>query len=160
VRLPILACLLLLGCSTPTQRIVGASMDIRDLAESSKGRFEELKVPEGVKEQEQIISLTRVVVEAVPLVQDKPSDILGTLWVASVAVACVAIAFLAWHLGIGRLTRSLFGWVPSPKLQAAKLLDEAVDDDSNTTVREAVAAMRALDPDLDLAFRKRHAHPR
>jgi hypothetical protein len=46
------------------------------------------------------------------------------------------------------------GWIPAPKRRAASLLAAAVDDTRPETTREAVAAMRAQDPEFDVAWRK------
>lgn len=160
MRLLLVACLLLGGCRTATEQIAYSSAEIRTLAESSKQRFIRLDEPKGEAEQERIIGLTEAVAKAIPGVQEKPSELLGLLEILAIAGVCVAVAIVVWQLGLGHLTRSLFSWVPARKKAAAKLLDEAVDPNHETNMREAVAALRAMDPELDLAFRKHHAHSR
>lgn len=152
--------LLLSGCKTATQQIADSTAEIRTLAESSKQRFIVLDEPQGEAEQERIIGLTETVAKAIPGVQEKPSELLGLLEILAIAGVCLAVAVIVWQLGLGHLTRSLLSWVPARKKAAAKLLDEAVDPNHETNMREAVAALRAMDPELDLAFRKNHAHSR
>jgi len=160
MRLLVAFALLLAGCKSATERIANSAAEIRTLAESSKQRFAVLEVPEGESEQQRIIALSETVQRAVPGVQDNPSELLGTLEIVAIAAMAVAGVVLVWQLGLGQLTRSVFSWVPARKRAAAKLLDEAIDPTHETNMREAVAALRAMDPDLDLAFRKQHAHSR
>lgn len=148
--------LLAAGCGSAPQRIADTAVEIRQTAESSKERFATLGSPVGVKEQERIISLTDEVIADVPNIQSIPNRWNDTLEMAAWAAVALAVAFVVWHLGLGQLTRSLFSWVPRNKAVAAKLLDEAVDPSHQTNMREAVAALRAMDPDLDRAFRRKH----
>lgn len=160
MRLWAVLILLLAGCRSATETIASSAAEIRTLAESSKQRFAVLDVPEGESEQQRIISLSETVQKAVPRVQDQPNDLLGTLEIVAIAALGVAAVILVWQLGLGHLTKAAFSWVPARKRAAAKLLDEAVDPNHQTNLREAVAALRAMDPELDLAFRKQHAHSR
>lgn len=153
-------CLLLCGCRTATQQIAHSTAEIRTIAESSKQRFIALDEPGGEAEQERIIGLTETIAKAIPGVQNQPNAVLGLIEIVAIAAVALAGVVLVWQLGLGQLTRSLFSWVPARKRAAAKLLDEAVDPAHETNMREAVAALRAMDPDLDLAFRKQHAHSR
>jgi hypothetical protein len=152
--------LFLSGCKSQTAKISNASMEIRTIAESSRQRFDVLNSPEGVAEQRRIVVLTGEIQSAIPFVADSKPTFARSVELAAMAAACIAGAVLVWQLGLGTLTRRLFSWVPQRKQQAAKLLHESLHSESNTSMREAVAAMRALDPDLDLAFRQQHAHPR
>lgn len=152
--------LLLAGCKSATETIAHSAADIRTLAEASKQRFALLEVPAGEAEQERIISLSETIQRVVPNVKDAPSDLLGTLEILAIAAIGVALVVLVWQLGLGHLTKSLFSWVPSRKRAVAKLLDEAADPNTETDLREAIAALRAMDPEIDLAFRKQHAHSR
>lgn len=170
----ILACIvlyaLLSGCS-PTQRIADAATDVRTRAEASETRFEEIveraevvereskaiaaEAKGGVADQRRIADEADAIAREVPGVQDKPSELFGTLTWLAIAAAAVAAVVLVWQLGLGRLTRTIFGWVPRRQMAAAKLLDEASSDYATTTVQEAVAAMRGMDPDFDAAWRRR-----
>lgn len=66
--------------------------------------------------------------------------------VAGVAVLVVVAA--CWPA-----IRRLAGWVPTPARSTAKLLDEAIAEPER--IRDAVAYIRARNPDVDAAFRKR-----
>jgi hypothetical protein len=146
----------LFGCSSAPHTIAKSAVEIRQNAESSRDRFVSLDVPDGVSEQDRIISLTESVTQALPSIQQKPSELLGTLEYLAVAAMVIGVVVLVWQLGLGSLFRSLFSWVPRRKKSVAKLLDEAVNSSDETTIREAVAALRVMDPDIDAAFRSRH----
>lgn len=170
----IIACVVLYamlsGCSS-TQRIANAATDVRVKAVESEQRFDSIReraavvrleadaivdeAASGAKASAAIARNADVIAREVPGVQDRPSEWLGTLtWLAIAAVAVAAVV-LVWQLGLGRLTRTVFGWVPRRQMAAAKLLDEASSDYATTTVEEAVAAMRGMDPDFDAAWRRR-----
>ena len=70
-----------------------------------------------------------------------------------VAIAVIGVVVLLWYSGLGSLFRKLIGYVPEAKQQEAKLLDETLRGD--TSLRETVAFLRAKDPVLDTAFRRR-----
>ena len=144
------------GCSSAPHRIAGAAVDIRQNAESSRERFISLEVPEGVQEQDEIITLTEEVIQQLPAIQEKPNEWLNTVQYVAIGVAVIGVIVLIWQLGVGHLFRSLFSWVPRRKQSVAKLLDEAIAAKDYYAVREAVAALRVSDSEIDTAFRKRH----
>ncbi len=158
------------GCS-PSQRIAEGANVARANAASSEQRFVVIderalqaqaalgeirdEASSGIREQQAIVAAAERIAEAVPGVQDRPNEWLGTLtWLAIAAVA-VAGVVLVWQLGLGTLVRTAIGWLPQRKVAAAKLLDEASSDYSETTLDEAVAAMRGMDPEFDAAWRRR-----
>lgn len=167
----ILACIAILSSCSSTGRIAGAANVARSSAASSEDRFvliEERAVEAtaamevvrdeakaGAKEQRRIIESSDVISREVAGVQDKPSDLLSMLTWGSIAVVAVAVAVVLWQTGIGSAIRSGLGLIPRPKRTAAKLLDEAMDDASATTLQEAIAAMRASDREFDAAWRRR-----
>jgi hypothetical protein len=73
-----------------------------------------------------------------------------------VALAIIGVCFLLWYTGIGSLLQRLFYsmglFIPDRKQQQAKMLIEAQDDQNPTTIREAVATLRASDPALNAAY--------
>lgn len=158
MRTLVVLALLAAGCGSAPQRIADTAVEIRQVAESSRERFQHLGSPAGVKEQDRIIVLTDEVVADVPNIQAIPSRWNDTLELVAWALAAIAVAFIVWHLGLGQLTRSLFSWVPRNKRAVAKLLQEADDPHKDTELREAIAALRAMDPQIDAAFRRSHAH--
>lgn len=140
------------GCGSAPEKIAGSAVEIRNAAESSRGRFEELAITEGVAEQELIIGHTESIIRQVPRVQQNPSEWLGTIeWVA-IAVVGVVFVTMIWQLGLGRLVRTAIGWLPRNTVATAKLMRESVQNP--THIREAVAALRAMDPELDAAYRR------
>jgi hypothetical protein len=140
------------ACRSAPEAIAGSAVEIRGAAESSRGRFEELAIPEGVAEQELIIAESEAIIRQVPRVQQVPTEWLGTIeWVAIAAVGVVLVV-LIWQLGVGRLFRTAIGWLPRNTVANAKLMRESVSDPAH--IREAVAALRAMDPMFDSAYRK------
>ena len=140
------------ACRSAPEAIAGSAVEIRGAAESSRVRFEELAIPEGVAEQELIIAESESIIRQVPRVQQNPTEWLGTIeWVA-IAVVGVVVVTLIWQLGLGRLVRTAIGWVPRGTISNAKLLRESISNPSH--IREAVAALRAMDPLFDAAYRK------
>ena len=166
----LVACAMALSCSS-TQRIAAAANDSRTAAASSEDRFVAIReqavvatkaldvvrgeAKAGEAEQRAIIAASDVVSSEVAGVQDKPSDLMQMLTWVSIAVVSIAVVVVLWQTGIGTAIRSAVGLIPRPKRTAAKLLDEAMDDASATTLNEAVAAMRASDPEFDAAWRRR-----
>lgn len=75
-----------------------------------------------------------------------------------ISMAVLGVCFLLWYTGIGSLIKklcySLGMFIPDKKLQQAKLLQEAKDASDPTTIREAIAAIRAADPAFDAAYKK------
>jgi hypothetical protein len=76
----------------------------------------------------------------------------------AIALAVIGVCFLLWYTGVGSLIKkvvySLGLFIPDKKLQQAKVLAEAKDDTDPTTIREAIAVMRASDPAFDAAYKK------
>ena len=152
------------------QKIQQNSNEIQSLAQASKDNYEGIIVAaqsdppaiseiiersnQGISQQTQIIEKakdtiiqTSQVVDAVPKWMEMLE--LG-LWVA----LAFAILGVSWYLGLGTLTRRLFGYIPQAKQDEAKLLREALDSESETELREVIAYLRARDPELNAAYKK------
>lgn len=75
-----------------------------------------------------------------------------------IALSIIGVCFLLWYTGVGALVKrvvySLGLFIPDKKLQQAKVLSEAKDESDPTTIREAIAVMRASDPAFDAAYKK------
>lgn len=145
---------ILSGCKSAPQRISERAVAIQQTASSSKDRFEEAGIRAGVAEQEEIIELANGI--NVDATQVDPTE---PWWVPMVeygAIAAILLAIVAilWQTGIGAAIRAALGWLPRKSVSAAKLLHEAVDQEHETSLREAVAALRVMDPTLDAAYRK------
>ncbi len=159
---------MLLGCS-PARTIATQATNIRTLAESSKDRFQRIdnaaradppraeeiieESDQGLSEQTQIIEATSIVVESVSQVEDKVPWWASMIQTVAIAAIVVAVLIGLWYTGIGTLLRKVLGFIPEAKKEEAKLLDESLEDPKK--LKEAVAAMRAKDPLLNEAFKKR-----
>jgi hypothetical protein len=144
----------MLGCKSAPQRISERAVEIRETAQSSKDRFIQAGDPAGKREQERIISLANEI--SVDSTQVDPTEPWWLPMVEYGAIAAILLAIVAilWQTGIGTAMRSMLGWLPRKSVSAAKLLHEAVDQEHETSVREAVAALRVMDPALDAAYRR------
>ena len=75
-----------------------------------------------------------------------------------IALAIIGICVLLWYTGIGTLIQktvySLGLFIPEKKIQQAKILAEAKDETDPTTIREAIAVLRASDPAFNAAYKK------
>lgn len=157
-----------LSCSS-VEQIQKNSNSIRSLAQESKENFEKINedlsaIPpriesakkrsdKGVSQQTAIIEKTEGIIEATSGVNDVVPWWARTLEIGLIAVAIIGSLVFLWYSGLGNLFRKLIGYVPEAKKQEAKLLDETLS--GNTSLRETVAFLRAKDPALDAAFRKR-----
>jgi len=157
------------SCS-PSKQIAQRSQKIAEISRSSEARFlvigEEAassqpnmeiisaEAAAGAGEQRDIQGMTGDISTLVTQVKDITpwwADLIG--WVA-IAASILGIGFLLWYLGIGSLLRAIFSWVPRRKRREAELAAKALDADSEVSIREAIAARRASDPDFDRAFVK------
>lgn len=143
-----------LGCKSAPQRISERAVEIRETAQSSKDRFVQAGDPAGKREQEHIMALANDI--SVDATQVDPTEPWWLPMVEYGAIAAILLAIVAilWQTGIGAAIRSMLGWLPRKSVSAAKLLHEAVDQEHETSVREAVAALRVMDPALDAAYRR------
>jgi len=143
------------GCSSSPRRIAESAVEIRSNAQSSLDRFEESGDQGGMTEQRAILREVDEIVVHIPDVQSVVPSWIDPLKWSAVAVILLVLLVLVWHLGLGQLAQALIGWIPRRKKTAAKLLQDAIDPQDDTTMREAVAALRAMDPQLDRAFRSK-----
>jgi hypothetical protein len=144
----------MIGCKSAPQRISERAVEIRETAQSSKDRFIQAGDPAGKREQEHIISLANEI--SVDSTQVDPTEPwwLSMVEYGTIAAILLAIVAILWQTGIGTAMRSMLGWLPRKSVSAAKLLHEAVDQGHETSLREAVAALRVMDPALDAAYRR------
>jgi len=168
MKLVFLFPLLLCSCSA-VEKIQRNSNDITTHAQESKAHFEGIisaasAVPprleeisqrshQGILEQTAIIEKAQGVIEATSGVKDIVPWWANTLEIVMISLAVIAILILLWYTGVGTAIRKILGLIPEHKQDQAKLLDEALS--GKTDIREAIAFMRAKDPMLDSAFKKR-----
>jgi len=171
----LLLCVLfvLCSCKSPVQEIAKDVNEVQTIATSSKERFVAIDLDtrnelidvetiqdhsaKGVQEQDTIISATKNTLVNLTKVEDKVPWWSTMIVYVMVGLSILGGCFLLWYLGIGHLTKALFirlGWISSRKMDQASLLTEALDKSSKTTVEEAVAVLRAEDPELNQAFKK------
>lgn len=124
---------------------IASELQAKIIERSDQGLLEQTKISTSVKE---VIEATSEVKDIVPWW----ASLLEILAIAGIAAACV---ILVWQLGLGVLLRRLIGFIPAAKQEEAKILDEAMSKESDTTIREAVAMLRAKDPELNAAFKRR-----
>jgi hypothetical protein len=145
--------------------------EIRTLAEESKQEFVKIheaaaaepprtkeikeRSNQGISKQTEIIEKTQVVIEATSGVKDIVPWWASALQVVVIGLSILCCLLFLWYSGLGLLVKKMVGYIPSAKIEEAKLLSEALDDNSNTAIREAVAALRAMDPELNKAFKKK-----
>jgi hypothetical protein len=159
IRWTLLACCCCCWCCSASQRIATRATAIREHADEIIVAVD--RIDYNGEEVESIRSNAEAIREAVgdihtalPGVTDRTpwwADLLR--WLA-IAAAGAAAVWLLTASGILGAIRAALGWIPRPKARAASLLAAAVDDDRPETTREAIAAMRAQDPEFDAAWRK------
>ena len=167
--------LLLLGSCSGVERINNGAIQIKDNAQQSHQRFETIneevqvtglvnkelissEAQAGAKEQETIIDYVNVILKTIPSVEDSVPWWANLLQWGFIALAIVGSFVLLWYLGLGypikAIMRSFASFIPSKKKEAAKLLVQSQDDSSPTTMREAIAVMRATDKEFNAAYKK------
>ena len=129
---------------------------IRDAVTSSPPRLDEAeeRSNQGIQQQAEIIKKSQDILEETSKVKD-----IVPWWAQLAEIIFVSVGLLgavvgAWYLGLGALTCRLIGYIPERKTSQANILADALDDNNPTTLREAVAALRGQDPQLDMAFKK------
>ena len=110
---------------------------------------------QGLLEQAKIATTVKEVIEATSSVEDSEPWWSNLLQYLAAAIISLAVVFILWQTGIGLLFRRLINFIPATKQEEAKILDEAMSKESDTTIREAVAMLRAKDPELNAAFKRR-----
>lgn len=156
------------SCSS-VEKIQRSSNSIRSIAQDSKQNFEKINeaataIPprvseiqersnQGISQQTDIIAKTEGIIEATSGVVDTIPWWANTVEIVMIAISIIGVVVLLWYSGIGRLMQKLVGFIPEQKRQEAKLLDETLN--GNTSIKETIAFLRAKDPTLDAAFRRR-----
>lgn len=162
------------GCS-PSKQISKNITKVSETALSSRDRFntivEEVHKTEyidvllisdqakaGAKEQEQIMNIVNNTVELLPQIEDSVPWWVPILEYGLLSLAIIGTFAVLWYLGLGKPIRAFMrlfaSFIPSGKRDAAKLMIEAQDPHSKTSVEEAVAVLRAADPDFNAAYKK------
>ena len=160
------------SCSAVRQ-IATSNSKIQEMATSSKTGFEviyketQFETPDiviisavakqGIIQQTSIIKETQDIVVATTAVKDIVPWWADMINYVMITLAILGVVFGLWYLGVGHLTKGLFirfGWVSKAKQEEADLFREALDTKNSMTIKEAIAIMRAKDPELNQAFKK------
>lgn len=165
----------LLGSCSGVEKINNGAIHIKDNAQLSHQRFETIneevqvtglvnkelissEAEAGAREQQNIIEYVNVILKTIPSVEDSVPWWANLLQWGFVALAIVGSLVLLWYLGLGypikALMRTFASFIPSRKKETARLLVQSQDDNSPTTMREAIAVMRATDKDFNAAYKK------
>lgn len=89
-------------------------------------------------------------------VRDEGSQLLDTLkWVA-IAGVLIAVVVIGWRFGLDRLVYGLIAMtgIPTAAKRQAEMDAAVIDEGSNESVRESIAAKRASSPLYDLEFKR------
>ena len=152
-RIP-LVLLFLVGCSS-TQEISTSNLTIHHEATEILHTF---SIVEAHKHASNILKETGDIADAVSKVKDTTPWWAEMLTYGFISMAIIGVCVLLWYTGIGSLIKkfvySLGLFIPDRKIQQAKVLAEAKDESDPTTIREAIAVMRASDPAFDAAYKK------
>lgn len=146
--------LLLVGCSS-TQEISTSNHFIQKEAMSIL-QTQDIRVAH--KHASNILGESSDIAAAVGNVKDTTPWWGDMITYGFIALAILGVCFLLWYTGIGSLVKkfvySLGLFIPDKKIQQAKVLAEAKDEADPTTIREAIAVLRASDPAFDAAYKK------
>lgn len=71
-----------------------------------------------------------------------------------ISISGIAVVVILWQTGLGTVIRLAVGWLPSRKINEAKLAVSALNDTDPVTMREYIAAKRSSDPMFDAAWKK------
>lgn len=162
------------GCSS-VGKISDHTVRVSELATASKHKFETIReeaqktkfidVPlivttatQGISEQEEIIEGTKVILGEIPKIEDAIPWWATMINYIMIATSIIGIFVLLWYLGLGTPIKALMRrfslTISSDKKSVAKLIQEAQDPNSKTSINEAIAVMRATDKEFDAAYRK------
>ena len=165
----------LLSSCSGVERINSGAIHIKDNAQQSHQRFETIneevqvtglvnkelissEAEAGAREQQNIIVYVNVILKTIPSVEESVPWWANLLQWGFIALAIVGSLVLLWYLGLGypikALMRTFASFIPSRKKETARLLVQSQDDNSPTTMREAIAVMRATDKDFNAAYKK------
>jgi len=160
----------LTGCSAVTE-INKSANNITSIAQQSKENFEGIREAvqaspprlaeatersdQGIQQQAEIIAKSQDILEATSQVKDIVPWWAQLMEIIFISVGLLGAVIGVWYLGLGTLFCKLIGYIPERKTSQASILADALDDSNPTTLREAVAALRGQDPQLDMAFKKR-----
>lgn len=158
------------GCSA-TEAIANETNEVRHRADASRAaawfifeRIGEVPAEEIKAKASEIAAAQTAIIEATDVIHTELTKTQNTvsLWTkilywGVIALVVLGLCFLLWKSGLGTLLQTLVSYVPRKKRRLGDMIVDVMDPDEPEGERELVAALRAQDPQLDLAVRNAKA---
>lgn len=141
---------LLVGCSAVKE--ISTSNHI--IQENAMAIIDTSSIAVAHKHAEAILDETKDISGAVGEVADITPWWANLLKYGFISISGIAVVVILWQTGLGTVIRLAVGWLPSRKVNEAKLAVSALDDTDPVTMREYIAVKRSSDPMFNAAWKK------
>jgi hypothetical protein len=141
---------LLMGCSAVKE--ISTSNHI--IQENAMAIIDTRSIAVAHKHAEAILDETKDISGAVGEVADITPWWANLLKYGFISISGIAVVVILWQTGLGTVIRLAVGWLPSRKVNEAKLAVSALDDTDPVTMREYIAVKRSSDPMFNAAWKK------
>jgi hypothetical protein len=141
---------LLMGCSAVKE--ISTSNHI--IQENAMAIIDTRSIAVAHKHAEIILGETKDISGAVGEVADITPWWANLLKYGFISISGIAVVVILWQTGLGTVIRLAVGWLPSRKVNEAKLAVSALDDTDPVTMREYIAVKRSSDPMFNAAWKK------
>lgn len=141
---------LLMGCSAVKE--ISTSNHI--IQENAMAIIDTRDISIAHKHAEAILDETKDISGAVGEVADITPWWANLLKYGFISISGIAVVVILWQTGLGTVIRLAVGWLPSRKVNEAKLAVSALDDTDPVTMREYIAVKRSSDPLFNAAWKK------
>ena len=141
---------LLVGCSAVKE--ISTSNHI--IQENAMAIIDTRDISVAHKHAEAILDETKDISGAVGEVADITPWWANLLKYGFISISGIAVVVILWQTGLGTVIRLAVGWLPSRKVNEAKLAVSALNDTDPVTMREYIAAKRSSDPMFNAAWKK------
>ena len=141
---------LLMGCSAVKE--ISTSNHI--IQENAMAIIDTSSIAVAHKHAEAILDETKDISGAVGEVADITPWWANLLKYGFISISSIAVVVILWQTGLGTVIRLAVGWLPSRKVNEAKLAVSALNDADPVTMREYIAAKRSSDPMFNAAWKK------
>ena len=141
---------LLVGCSAVKE--ISTSNHI--IQENAMAIIDTRSIAVAHKHAEAILDETKDISGAVGEVADITPWWASLLKYGFISISGIAVVVILWQTGLGTVIRLAVGWLPSRKVNEAKLAVSALDDTDPVTMREYIAVKRSSDPMFNAAWKK------
>ena len=139
---------LLMGCSAVKE--ISTSNHI--IQENAMAIIDTRSITVAHKHAEIILDETKDISGAVGEVADITPWWANLLKYGFISISGIAVVVILWQTGLGTVIRLALGWLPSRKINEAKLAVSALNDADPVTMREYIAAKRSSDPMFNAAW--------